>query len=103
MLNTSFLEFSATITKAPCLSLLCKELKPMSKQWRDIGDLLDLTEEDLDKVESQYGSSHAMCMKKMFQVWLRRGEPPPTWDAIFNALNYMDSDLAPKIKQKYLA
>ena len=85
----------------PRLLVLCKELQAISEQWRDIGLYLDLEEGELRKVESTYGSTPFKCMKEMLTMWLARKQPPPTWSAIIDVLDFLEHEnLALTLKQK---
>ena len=69
-------------------------------QWLKIGAFLDLSQEELDRVVSKCGPTQ--CMMSMFQVWLSRKEPPPTWRAILEVVDFMDPQLANQLRQKIL-
>ncbi len=64
-----------------------------------MGEYLELSDEELDRVE---GSTAFMCMRSMLRVWLNRKEPPPTWEAVLEVVDYLDPQLASKLKQKVL-
>ena len=91
-MSNSFLEAK------PRLVVLCEELEGLSQRWREIGDYLELTDEELDRVESQCGSNPSECMRIMLKAWLKKGEPPPTWKFVLKVVNRMDPDLALKLR-----
>ena len=93
---------SEALEKKPHLLMLVKELEVLSQQWRDMGDYLELSEDSLVQVERQCGPTPSRCMKGMLKVWLSRETPPPTWRAILEVVEFLDSDLALKLKQKAL-
>ena len=84
------------------IRVLYKELKGLSQQWRDLGTLLDLTDEELDKVESQCSSDPLKCTLSILKVWLSKEGPPPTWELILDAVDCLDQNLADNLKQRYL-
>ncbi len=56
---------------------------PQAEQWNDIGELLELTEEDMKEVVSQEANlTSVKCLRKILKVWLDKGQPPPTWETI---------------------
>lgn len=89
----------ASLETKPRLLVLFKELQELSLQWREMGEFLELTDEELDRVESESGPAPSKCMKSMLRVWLSREEPPPTWQEILEVVEVMDSELASKLCQ----
>ncbi len=93
----------APLETKPRLLVLCRELQVLSQQWREVGEFLEVAEEELEKVESQSGPTPSKCMKDMLRAWLKREDPPPTWKAILEVVDFMEPELALKLKQKALA
>ena len=93
----------APLETKPRLLVLCRELDMLSQQWREVGEFLELPEEELDRVASQCtGSTPSRCMKTMFRAWLGREEPPPTWKAILEVVDFLNPELARELKRKNL-
>ncbi len=86
----------------PRLLVLCRELQVLSQRWREVGDYLELAEEELENAQSS-GSTPSDCLKSMLKVWLRRVDPPPTWKAILEVVEFLNPELALKLKQIALA
>ena len=85
----------------PQLLVLCKELRAISEQWKEIGLFLELEDDELGKVEFTHGSTPFKCMKEMLMMWLARKQPPPTWAAIIEVLEFLEHEkLAHTLKQK---
>ena len=87
----------------PRLLVLCRELEVLSQHWREIGEFLELAKEELDKVESQHSSTPSRCMRGMFMAWLSREHPRPTWKVILEVVEYLNPQLALKLKHNALA
>ena len=80
--------------------VLCKELQCINKEWREVGFFLNLEEKKLEEVE-KYGTTPQLCMKEMLKVWLARKQPPPTWAAIIEVLEFLEyKELALTLRQK---
>ncbi len=92
----------APLETKPRLLVLCRELQVLSQRWREVGDYLELAEEELENAQSS-GSTPSDCLKNMLKVWLRRVDPPPMWKAIVEVVEFMEPELALKLKQKALA
>ena len=75
----------------------------LNQRWRKIGKLLEISEDELKRVESQPSPTPADCMMDMLSVWLSRAAPPPTWKAILEVVEFMEPELAKTLKQKDLA
>ena len=79
---------------------LSKKLQGISEKWEDIGLYLDLEEEELEAMESKHGSTPLQCMKEILKVWNARKQPPLTWAAIIEILEFLE--LAHKLEQEAL-
>ena len=56
------------------------------QRWFDIGLELDLSVSDLNAIKISNDNNIYKCFHKMLIVWLRRGDPPPTWSALVGTL-----------------
>ena len=41
---------------------------------------------DLNAIKASHCNSVELCFSEMLTVWLRQGDPPPTWSALAGAL-----------------
>ena len=42
--------------------------------------------EDLRVIKAQYNNDPGECLTEMIMLWLKSIDPPPTWEALYNAL-----------------
>ena len=70
-----------------------KDLKNVRKavwdartKWMDIGLELDLSINDLTAIEKVHRGNVDMCFLQMLNLWLKQGDPRPTWSAMIDAL-----------------
>ena len=79
-------------------------LFPVRAKWRNIGIELDIDIGTLDSIEKSFHFDHTECLSRMLESWLKQTDPPPSWDAIVEALEsgpIGEGHLAEQIKQKY--
>ena len=90
-------------TPKPTLKQLQQELyNKATNKWKDIGIQLDIDEGQLDEIKSDTSSDSRACLREMLIVWLRRVDPPPSWSAIAEAIDFLgDKELASHLRSKY--
>ena len=76
-----------------CLKLLL----PEAKNWQNIGTLLEIPEEILDRIEAEYPSSCHLCVREMIKAWIKQVDPPPSWKNLAEAVREFNPSLAKKI------
>ena len=67
------------------LSCVREELLDVSHKWFDIGLKLKLSVGTLERVRDQY-SDPATALREMLLHWLKKIDPPPTWEGLACAL-----------------
>ena len=75
-------------------------------KWKDIGIELEIDIRTLDSIERSCHFQDNDCLTRMLDYWLKQTDPPPSWDAIVEALDsgpIGEEHLAEQIKQKYCA
>ena len=97
-LQTSSQQQSAT----PNIPDLLRELyTKVPDRWEDIGIMLGIVDE-LQQIKADYPADCRSCLREMLKVWLKRVNPPPSWKAIAEALNFVgEDDIAELLKSKY--
>ena len=81
---------------------LLKELYKAAHKWEDIGILLDISPDTLDNLKTEENRTPQSRLREMLKIWLKKINPPPSWSAIVDALEYLDEEeLASNLKQKY--
>ena len=87
----------------PTLQDLLKQLySTASDSWEDIGILLGIDSRALDTIKATENSKSQSCLREMLKVWLKRVNPPPSWSAIADAVEFMgDEYLANRLRTEY--
>ena len=55
------------------------------KEWFHIGIQLDMKTSDLKVIKTDYDDA-GLCFTEMLTAWLKRMNPPPTWEALVDGL-----------------
>ena len=88
----------------PGLSTLLRELiKKVDSKWENMGILLEIEPHRLESIKTEEHHNTQNCLREMLKIWLKMINPPPSWSAITNALEYIgDEQLAHDLRTKYL-
>ena len=75
-----------------------KELGPVDTMWEELGWSLDISDEQLEDIRTQY-SCHGDALREMLRIWLPGGSH---WGGIVRALRSIQKDsLCSRLKVKY--
>ena len=95
----------ADVPVKPELRDILKELyfTDAADKWEDIGIMLNIKTPDLNEIKSAPGNQNSQsCLREIFKLYLERDYPPPSWNAIVEALEFLgEGTLAEKIKSKH--
>ena len=73
----------------------------VASKWFHIGIQLDIPDGTLDAIAKNQSDPH-LNLLEMLRVWLKRVNPPATWSAIADAVEFLgEKILARKLRQKY--
>ena len=73
----------------------------VASKWKVIGIQLKIS--DLASIEAKHSSDPQLCLVEMLEVWLKRVDPPPTWTAIIEAVEFLrEEQLGEELRQKYI-
>ena len=74
----------------------------VADKWKMIGILLNIPTEKLVAIaEIQRGDPY-MCLVEMLETWLEQVDPPATWTAIIEAVEFLgEEQLEKELKEKY--
>ena len=93
-----------TASTPPKFTTLLWELySKVSADWKDIGHLLEIEEEELSAIKNNYRKPRK-CFREMLKLWLKQVDPCPTWSAIIEAIHNVGlkhQSLAKKLRKKY--
>ena len=81
----------------PQLPKAFKTLIPIAREWQNIGVLLELTDQDLKSIAAK-DDSDVNHLREMLRLWLSQVDPPSSWEALSEAVEPFDSQVAAKIK-----
>ena len=74
----------------------------VADKWEHVGIYLHLPMPDLKTVAAEHQQDSHKCLIGMLGVWLRRVDPPPTWTAIIEAVEFLgEKQLARQLREKY--
>ena len=74
----------------------------VADKWEHIGIYLHLPMAALKTIAAEHQQDSHKCLIGMFGVWLRRVDPPPTWTAIIDAVEFLGKEqLARQLREKY--
>lgn len=89
----------------PTLPLVLRELlSKVASKWENIGVLLHNIIDDgaLSKIQADYRGDSGDCLREMLRVWLKKVDPPPSWNLIVDALECLGEEkLAQELKERY--
>ena len=77
---------------------VCKYLLPLRARWKIIGTLLCVEQNTLDAIKADSDNCGEM-LTGLIAEWLKRREPPPTWQALADAVQHISPDKAKEIGQ----
>jgi hypothetical protein len=81
-----------------------RELYHVRAQWKNIGIQLDIHMGTLNVVDERCRGDPDKCLPDMLDHWLKQVDPPPSWEALAEALESApvgEGRLAEEIRQKY--
>jgi len=69
-------------------------------KWKPIGIQLEIN--NLASIETKHRSDPQPCLLEMLEIWLKRVDPPPSWAAIVEALEFLKEEkLAEELREQY--
>ena len=69
---------------------------PVASNWKVIGALLGIPNENLTRIASDETGIHNQLLALLNELSSHR--PPPTWDSLANAVEHFNPDLADRIR-----
>ena len=91
------------LRSAPTLKVVLKELyNKVASKWENIGILLDIDDGPLSKIKADNRGDSGDCLREMFRIWLKKVDPPPSWNDIVEALECLGEEkLSQELKGRY--
>lgn len=72
----------------------------LAHKWKNLGLLLEIAIETLDKIEHDYTTADD-CLREMLCAWLKQVNPPPSWQALADAVELFNPETAENIRITY--
>ena len=95
-------EAKATLYKPDPKDLMDALYHTVADKWEHIGIYLHLPMATLRTIAVEHQQDPHKCLIGMLEVWLKRVNPPPTWSAIIEAVEFLgEGQLGRELKQKY--
>ena len=74
----------------------------VADKWRMIGILLEIPKAKLAHIAEMHLDDPRSCLVEVLVTWLERVDPPPTWTAIIEAVEFLgEEQLGKELREKY--
>ena len=74
----------------------------VSDKWKVIGVLIEIPKGTLSHIAEKYRDEPQNCLVEMLGMWLEQVQPPPTWVAIIEAVEFLgEKQLGKELRDKY--
>ena len=74
----------------------------VADKWRMIGILLEIPKGKLASIAEKYRGDPRTCLLGMLVTWLEQVDPPATWAAIIEAMEFLgEEQLGKELREKY--
>ena len=74
----------------------------VADKWKMIGVLLEIPKGKLAGIAEKYRDNPHTCLLEMLETWLERVDPPATWAAIIDAVEFLgEEQLGKELREKY--
>ena len=94
-------------TEKPPIKPQLKELMgglyhKVADKWKMIGVQLDIPMGKLAGIAEKFQRDPHICLVEMLETWLERVDPPATWAAIIDAVEFLgEEQLGKELREKY--
>ena len=73
----------------------------MADKWKTLGTLLNLPKGSLATIEEKCRDPRN-CLIEMLEMWLEQTNPPATWDAIVESVEFLgEEQLGKELREKF--
>ena len=74
----------------------------VADKWKTTGVLLEIPKGKLAGIAEKYRDNPHSCLVEMLETWLERVDPPATWGAIVEAIEFLgEEQLGKELREKY--
>ena len=100
--HSPYFTFVAIPVKPKLKDILTELYTKAASKWKDIGILLGIDSRELDALKAMESHFPQSCLRGMFEIYLKRINPLPSWSAIAEALELLgDEELATQLRSRY--
>ena len=90
-----------TPSKPQLKGLMSALYHKVAEKWKMIGVLLEIPKGKLAGIAEKYRDNPHTCLVEMLETWLERVDPPATWAAIIDAVEFLgEEQLGKKTERK---
>ena len=83
------------------MATVCRYLHSLRGKWKSLGTFLCVDHSSLEAVQADSDSCDERLVE-LVALWLRQTTPPPTWQALADAVQYFDPSKAEEIRREQL-
>ena len=105
--HLSLSSLTGSRTEKPPIKPQLKELMvalyhKVADKWRTIGVYLEIPQGKLSGIAEKKQRNPQDCLLEMLETWLERVDPPATWAAIIDAVEFLgEEQLGKELREKY--
>ena len=105
--HLSLSSLTGSRTEKPPIKPQLKELMDalyhkVADKWKMIGVRLDIPMGKLSGIAEKFKRDPHICLVEMLETWLERVNPPATWAAIIDAVEFLgEEQLGKELREKY--
>ena len=104
--NVSFyplgLEIMRTLSKPQLKDLLDALYHKVADKWKTIGVYLEIPMGKLSSIAEKHQGDPQICLVEMLETWLKQVDPPATWAAIIEAVEFLgEEQLGKELREMY--
>ena len=82
-------------------AIVCRYVHPLRSKWMTLGTFLCVDHSSLEAVKVDSDNCDESIVK-LVALWLRQITPSPTWQALADAVQYLDPSKAEEIRREHL-
>ena len=91
-----------TYSKPQLKDLMDALYHKVADKWKMIGVRLDIPMGKLAGIAEKFQRDPQICLVEMLETWLERVDPPATWAAIIEAVEFLgEEQLGKELREKY--
>ena len=88
-------------TKPQLRDLMDALYHKVADKWRTIGLYLEIPKGKLAGIAEKNQRDPHNCLVEMLETWLEQVDPPATWTAIIEAVEFLGEQLGNELREKY--